>query len=75
VIELPPRQRDTLDALQNFIAVHGFPPTVRELAADLCIARSTTVMHLDALAAKRVIRREPATARGLTIPDGTVPHA
>ncbi|WP_455387485.1 LexA family protein [Petrachloros mirabilis] len=67
-MELPPRQKEALDAIVNYIAWYNFPPTVRDLAAIMKISVHAADQHLRALARKGVIKRSPGIARGIIIP-------
>lgn len=46
---------------------HGYPPSVREIAAACYIGRSSVHHYLYRLEAKGWITREPGRARGITI--------
>ena len=59
-VPLTARQRDILEYLQLFMSQRGFPPTLREAAAEFGIQHK-------ALEAKRYIERDVATARGIRI--------
>jgi repressor LexA len=65
---LSPRQETMLTFIRAHIAEHGYPPTLREIAAHMGI-RSTNAVndHLRAMERKGHIRREPATSRGITL--------
>ena len=57
-----------MDAVVNFTASNGYPPSIRELMVVLNVSSPTTVKdHLDALERKRWIERDPGTARGLRV--------
>ena len=65
---LTKRQKEALDFVAAHIERHGYPPTVRELAAALGISGPKGAKQfLDALAAKGYIRREPENARAIRI--------
>ncbi len=73
--DLTARQRMIFDHLVDFLAAHGYPPTVREIAEYFGM-RSTNGVHehLLALEKKGYINREGKASRGLTLlklPDGT----
>jgi repressor LexA len=46
---------------------HGFPPSIREIAAQCYLSRSTVVRYLDQLEAWGWIARETGKARGILI--------
>lgn len=55
---LTKRQEDTLNFIKEYIVVHGYPPTVRELAKELDVSSPATVQaHLDRLADKGYIKK------------------
>ena len=58
---LTDRQQEVLEAIRDAIERQGFPPTIRELQAELGIGslRGVTI-HLDALERKGYISRTPA---------------
>lgn len=66
---LTPRQEEALRSIRNFIAQHGMPPTVRELAKAMDINSSTAFYLLRELAQKGMIRRGPLGARSMTVGD------
>jgi repressor LexA len=67
---LSERQKDILDFLGNFIAENGYPPSVREIGEAVGLSSSSTVhSHLNALENKGFIRRDPSSARALTVID------
>jgi SOS-response transcriptional repressor LexA len=55
--------------LRAYIAAHGRPPTAREIAAEVRLAVSTVLRHLDKLELEGRIRRDPYIARGITLLD------
>lgn len=65
---LTKRQKEALDFVAAYTGRHGYPPTVRELAAALGISGPKGAKQfLDALAAKGYIRREPENARAIRV--------
>lgn len=66
--ELTPRQQKVLDFLRRHLQQHGFPPTLRDIAAHLGIASTFGVIrHLDALEKKGWLRRQAGGSRGITL--------
>jgi repressor LexA len=61
------KQVNVVTTIRNFGHIHGYPPTVRELAHLLTVARGTVVQHLDSLERKGVLRRQPRKPRTLEI--------
>ena len=48
--KLTSRQQDILDTIKKLIAKNGFPPTVREIGAELGLSSSaTTFLHIKKL--------------------------
>jgi repressor LexA len=67
---LSERQQDILRFLRAFIARNGYPPSVREIGEAVGLSSSSTVhSHLNALENKGFIRRDPSSARALTVID------
>jgi repressor LexA len=65
---LSERQQEILGFLRNFIAQNGYPPSVREIGEAVGLSSSSTVhSHLNALENKGFIRRDPSSARALTV--------
>ena len=56
--KLTKRQEDALNYIKEYIAAHGYPPTVREIATSLNVSSPATVQtHLDRLADKGYIKK------------------
>lgn len=68
MIDLPLRQQYALDSIRRFIADQGYPPTVRELAADMGISSAGAEQHLQALTRKGAIERLAGSPRAISIP-------
>lgn len=66
-MNLTPRQLDVLVAIRNYRHVHGYSPTMQELADQLKTSKVTIFEHIGALERKRVIRRDKHKARSLEI--------
>ncbi len=64
---LTPRQRSVLECIMGYVRANGYPPSIREMGAELGIGslRGVTV-HLDALARKGFIRRDRGS-RGIKV--------
>ncbi len=71
--ELTHRQQAVLQAIRSWMHEHGYPPTIRELGQALGIKslRGVTT-HLDAMAKKGVLKREPR-ARSISLRDSIKP--
>jgi repressor LexA len=56
--EATPRQMQVLTCVRAFVAMHGYPPTLREIGDAIGITSTNGVVeHLRALARKGYIRR------------------
>ena len=64
---LTERQRAVLAFVEEFCRRHGYPPTVREVAASFGIQPRAAVDHLAALKRKGYLHREPGRSRGLAL--------
>src|SRR6476659_4464508 len=67
VMNLTPRQLDVIVAIRNYRHLHGYSPTMQELADQLGTSKVTIFEHVGALEKKRVIRRDKHKARALEI--------
>jgi repressor LexA len=64
--DLTPRQQDILRLVRNFLADHGYPPTVRELCRLAKLKSPDTVQyHLDKLRAKGLLGSTEGKSRTL----------
>src|SRR3954453_22048614 len=66
-MNLTPRQLDVLVAIRNYRHLHGYSPTMQELADQLGTSKVTIFEHVGALEKKRVLRRDKHKARSLEI--------
>jgi repressor LexA len=66
-MNLTPRQVDVVVAIRNYRHLHGYSPTMQELADMLGTSKVTIFEHVGALEQKRVIRRDKHKARSLEI--------
>lgn len=66
-MNLTPRQLDVVVAIRNFRHLHGYAPTMQELADQLGTSKVTIFEHVNALEKKRVLRRDKHKARSLEI--------
>ena len=66
--KLTKRQADVLNYIKEFVASHGFPPTVREIGSALGASSSATIqVHLSNLEDKGFIRKEKAKNRSIEL--------
>lgn len=66
-MNLTPRQLDVIVAIRNYRHLHGYAPTMQELADQLGTSKVTIFEHVGALQKKRVLRRSKHKARSLEI--------
>jgi repressor LexA len=66
-MNLTPRQLDVVVAIRNYRHLHGYSPTMQELANQLGTSKVTIFEHVGALEKKRVVRRDKHKARSLEI--------
>lgn len=65
---LTAKQRETLDAITAFRDCHGYPPTIRELAAIMGVSSPSTVqLRVTALERKGYLRRERGKNRAMAV--------
>src|SRR4051794_25624260 len=57
IMNLTPRQLDVIVAIRNYRHLHGYSPTMQELADQLGTSKVTIFEHVGALEKKRVLRR------------------
>jgi repressor LexA len=66
-MNLTPRQVDVIVAIRNYRHLHGYSPTMQELADQLGTSKVTIFEHVGALEKKRILRRDKHKARSLEI--------
>src|SRR5690349_20092122 len=66
-MNLTPRQLDVLVAIRNYRHLHGYSPTMQELADQLGTSKVTIFEHDGALEKKRVLKRDKHKARSMEI--------
>jgi len=69
MMNLTPRQTDVIVAIRNYRHLHGYSPTMQELADQLGTSKVTIFEHVGALEKKHVLRRNKHKARSLQIID------
>lgn len=66
--QLTARQQQVYDFLTTYIADHGYPPTLQEIAAHLKVSGNLGVLrHLDALVRKGLITRTSGNSRTIAL--------
>jgi repressor LexA len=69
------RQARILDAIREYSAEHGYPPSVREIGARVGLSSSSTVQsHLKSLEKRGLISRDPTKPRALKYDGGPEQH-
>jgi repressor LexA len=66
-MNLTPRQLDVVVAIRNSRHLHGYAPTMQELADQLGTSKVTIFEHVGALERKRILTRDKHKARSLEI--------
>ena len=66
-MNLTPRQLDVVVAIRNYRHLHGYSPTMQELADQLGTSKVTIFEHVGALEKKGVLSRDKHKARSLEI--------
>jgi Mn-dependent DtxR family transcriptional regulator len=59
--------QDLLYAIRSFVQMHGYAPTIRELAEELGVGHSTVAKGLKELIDYDKIRRATGVARGIVV--------
>ncbi len=66
-MNLTPRQLDVVVAIRNYRHLHGYSPTMQELADQLGTSKVTIFEHVGSLEKKHVLRRDKHKARSLEL--------
>ena len=66
-MNLTPRQLDVIVAIRDYRHLHGYSPTMQELADQLGTSKVTIFEHVGALEKKHVLKRDKHKARSLEI--------
>lgn len=75
-MSLTERQRDIIDAIQQNLEVHGFPPSFREIGEAVGLRSPSSVKHqLRALEEKGILRISANKGRAIEIVDGSISAA
>lgn len=62
------RQQQVLDYISRYLKQHSYPPTLREISAEIGASGTVSAMHhLDALERKGYIRRNSGSSRGISL--------
>ncbi len=66
---LTPTQHRVLSAIRDHFTAHGYPPSIRELAASVGLSVSTVSYQLGRLQQMGWIRRHPNRSRSIVVLD------
>jgi repressor LexA len=70
---LTARQRKVLEFIREYLEIHGYPPSIREIASHLGVSGTLGVVkHLKALERAGHLRRVPGSSRGLSLTDSAL---
>ncbi len=73
-MRLPNPKMKIYEFVREFIADHGYPPSIREIAKGLGYASTKAIkVHLDDLAAQGMIKRKEGQARAIQIEPWGIP--
>jgi repressor LexA len=67
VRDMTPAQARVFQFVVSSLAEVGYPPTLREVARHIGRGISSAQLHLEALARKGYLRRDPGTMRGIRL--------
>lgn len=72
---LPPRQKQVIEFIRDYVTKHEYPPSLRDIAAHLGVSGNVSVIgHLEALERKGYIRRDAGNSRGIALVRGKQPE-
>lgn len=69
-MNLTPKQLRILKLIRDWRVLHGYSPTMQELADEIGVSKVTVFEHVEALIQKGALTREPNKARSLSIAEG-----
>lgn len=75
-MDLTPRQADVILLIRNHRHLHGYSPSIREMAATLGLSRGAIMGHVKRLVAKGKLHNHPGFHRTLEVVEdiqGVVP--
>ncbi len=65
-MNLTPKQLKIFNFVRQFRVLHGYSPTLQEIADELEVSKVTVFEHVEALVEKGALRRNPNKARSLS---------
>ncbi len=71
-MNLTPKQLKILQLIRDYRILHGYSPTMQELADELGVSKVTVFEHVEALIKKDALCREPNKARSLSLGDAAI---
>lgn len=69
ILNMTPKLRHTLEFIMRFVAAESFSPTLKDIAVNFNISRTSANERLDRLKHKKLITRKKNTARGISLTD------
>lgn len=60
-------ENEYIEYIENYIAMHGYPPSIRDIARNMFVSVTTAHRHLTVLVDKNYLRYSPKVARSYTI--------
>ncbi|MSR17916.1 MAG: repressor LexA [Phycisphaerales bacterium] len=72
-MNLTPKQLKIFNLIRQWRTLHGYSPTMQELADELSVSKVTVFEHVEALIGKGAITRNPNKARSLSIRSDALP--
>ncbi|MSR44774.1 MAG: transcriptional repressor LexA [Phycisphaerales bacterium] len=73
-MNLTPKQLRIFKFVRQFRILHGYSPTLQEIADDLQVSKVTVFEHVEALVEKGALRRNPNKARSLSEVESAIPR-
>jgi SOS-response transcriptional repressor LexA len=64
---MPPRERDLVAAVARLTARNGWPPSIKELAAEIAVSTSRVKQLVSRCVDRQALHRQPGQARGLRV--------
>lgn len=65
--KLTETEKEYLQFIERFTKIHGYPPSIRDIANSLYVSKTTAHRHLTTLVDKEYLRYTPRIARSYTI--------
>lgn len=65
--------QEVYDFIGQYIADHGYAPSIRDISKGCNMSRSNVIRYLDRLEANRRIKRDPGVSRGISLLEDDAP--